>query len=765
MPEPRRETDNETWLIRNDSREPDALASFASALTVTNGYLALKGALQETGGGPCPLTIVNGVYDELDMFSQIRASNRERPWLDANHFDSAGRSPAIANLPDPSYTRVFWNDRQLHLGAGVESFGQCFDLRDGVYEAEVAWRVDDARIAIHMSRFASLLDPHRAYLRYRFSVSGAGVLRVRHGIDGATYSNVTRERQYAVSEALAVSPNVAQMCAKTLARGHRIQLDVSHSVDAADVSFSQCVIAERERVYFEHEFAAIGAAEFEITRVIQIETSEDERHGAMLPRAKPLDGAAGFDAVLAEQRREWSKLWDVADCEILGDAAAQRAMRFALHHLLAAAPRWSDRLSVPVKLLSGEFYQGNTFYDTDLYIAPFYAHTFPQYARTLLNYRWHGLAPGRAIARKLGYRGAKFAWQSGPYGEECLGDWYWFTRTNIHINGDVAYELMSYFAASGDEEFLHEQGAELLLEIARFYVSRAEHDAARDVYSLKDVSGPDEAHCHSTNNFYTNYFARKALGWAAKLFACESGAAKRLCVEDGEIADWRRVAEKLPLILDECEQVFEQCEGFWKLPPPPADLLENRRDWFVPLAWYQALNQPDVLMAIALFRHEFAESCRRANWLRYMPLSMNFSSMSFVINAMMAADMGDLEAAYRDFYISAALDLEPSLTGRNDTAHGLHGTALGGAWMALVFGFGGVWLTQDELRVEPRLPAKWQGLRFCLRLRGTLVRFDITPTTIVIEAASNGQINLPIHVCGVAERLTPGKCVRVANRR
>lgn len=190
-------------------------------------------------------------------------------------------------------------------------------------------------------------------------------------------------------------------------------------------------------------------------------------------------------------------------------------MRFCLHHLLAAAPRFSDKLSVPVKLLTGEHYQGNTFHDTDLYIVPFYIFTQPELARTCLNFRHEGLRPGREIARSLGYQGAKFAWQAGPYGEECLGRWWRFTHTNVHINAAVVYPLMQYLWATGDERYLRERGVDLLVETVRFYAARVVHDAERDRYDMHEVAGPDEGHCESTNNFYTNYLAIRNLRWAA----------------------------------------------------------------------------------------------------------------------------------------------------------------------------------------------------------------------------------------------------------
>ncbi|MBU0616982.1 MAG: hypothetical protein KKI02_04640, partial [Planctomycetes bacterium] len=508
-----------------------------------------------------------------------------------------------------------------------------------------------------------------------------------------------------------------------------------------------------------------------IERCVVLASSEDARHGIAVDLGQELAAAAqqGFDGALAEQRAVWERLWDRADVQIDGDEQAQRYLRFCLCHLIAAAPRHSDRLSVPVKLLTGEYYQGNTFWDTDLYIVPFYTFTFPELAHTCLNFRHKGLTCGRAIARELGCKGAKLAWQAGPYGEECLGKWYRFVHTNIHIDADVAYSLMQYYRATGDEEFLQECGIDILVETARFYHSRAAVDAERGGLTLENVAGPDEGHCESVNNFYTNCLAMRSLRWAADAVARlrERDAeifdriGMRLRLQDDEPERWRGTADALILLFDPQTKLYEQCEGFYQLPPVPDDLLEDRQDWFVTVFPYQAMNQPDVVMALTLFRDDFDADVLRANWEYYKDKSMDFSSMSFAINAIAAADVGNLDEAYRNFMIAAGMDLDQELTGRQDTHAGLHGTALGGAWQAVVFGFGGVSLSEHGLRINPKLPVHWQRVRFNLVLRGELVRFEIDAREVVLIAGNARGIEVPITIAGQERVLRSAEVVRV----
>ncbi|MFQ5806989.1 MAG: glycoside hydrolase family 65 protein [Phycisphaerae bacterium] len=777
---------SDTWTITNTRHDAHALGQYNSVFTISNGYLGLTGNLQEDRDGCGPVTLINGVYDEIDQFGTLRASNQERRYLDPRYFDTAGKSPAVANLPSPLFVRVYVDDRELSLGRGeVVNFSQSLDLRTGVYRYAYDYRDAAGRTTrLEMARFASLTRAHRVCMRFTLTpIDHDAPIRVLSGIDARVYSNTTRERQFVVADARVDSAERCTLRARTNARRHDVYLAVQHSCRDTSPRPELRGVVEHDSVYTCYEFAPKNVAAgprtdrteeqtITIDRCIVLTCSEDGRHGVAVELENELAAAArqGFDAALDQQRAAWAALWERADVQIDGDEQAQRYLRFCLHHLLAAAPRYSDKLSVPVKLLTGEYYQGNTFWDTDLCIVPFYTFTFPELAGTCLNFRYEGLKPGRQIARELGYAGAKFAWQAGPYGEECLGKWYRFVHTNIHINADIVYSLMQYLRATGDESFLRERGVDILVETARFYASRAKHDPARDAYDIRDVAGPDEGHCESTNNFYTNYLAIRNLRWAAdaldrlrtKNASAFAAIRQRVHLNEDEPHVWRRVADRLTLRFDPKTKVYEQYDGFYQLKPVPDDLLKDRQEWFATVFPYQALNQPDVVMALVLFRDDFDGDVRRANWEFYKDKSMDFSSMSFAINAIAAADVGNLDEAYRNFIIAAGMDLDEELTGRRDTHAGLHGTAMGGAWLAAVFGFGGVSISENGPRINPKLPAKWTSLRFNLLLRGEVVNVNIGRREIVLTAENKRGVELALSVAGRAKTLRSGETVRVS---
>lgn len=769
-------SDFDTWTVINTSAAAHTLGQWNSVCTISNGYVGLKGNLAEHREGPCPTTLINGVYDELDMFGLLRLSAEERRYLDPRYFDSAGKSPAVANLPDPLFVQVFVNERELSIGRGeLLDFAQMLDLRTGVYRYRFDYRDGQGHTTrIEMERFASLRHAHRVFMRYRVTpLDHQAPIRVHSGINARVHSNLTGERQFRISNLWCWPPEVCRLIVLTPARNHEVRLAVRNRLLGPPASAGPAGVAEHDAAYTRYVFEAAPRGQtITLERYIVLACSEDLRHGVTTDWEAELRAAEeqGFAAALAEQAAAWEELWSRCDVQIEDDAPAQLGLRFCLYHLLAAAPRFSDRLSVPVKLLSGDYYQGNTFYDTDLYIVPFYTFTRPELARTCLNFRYEGLRAGREIARNLGYDGAKLAWQAGPYGEECLGLWWRFTHTNIHINADVAYALMQYYRASGDETFMAERGVDLLVETARFFASRAVYDRQRDAFDIHDVAGPDEGHCESTNNFYTNVMAIRNLRWAADLLELlastdpqtHAAVVRRLAIRSDEPGRWRHVAERLTLLFDPQTGRYEQYAGFYQLKPIPADLLAKRREWFVTVAPYQALNQPDVLMALALLRDEFDRDVLRANWEYYRDKSMNFSSMSFVINSLMAAELGELEEAYKHFVITTGMDLDEQLTGRRDTHQGLHGTAMGGAWLAAVGGFGGFHLGERGPRLDPRLPDKWSALRFNLMLRGQLLDVAIDRQYVTVTPAQRTSGELWLSVSGQPVRLAGGQPVSTA---
>ncbi len=745
------------WKVVKKEHDAASRHAHASVFTIANGYMAFKGDLLEERTDRDPSTFINGVFDTADMIGQIPVTKHERRYLDESYFDDAGQSPSIANLPNPLAVRVFIGDDEIIFERGtITRFKRTYDLALARYSYEYVYTDSSGRkTRIEMIRSCDMESFHYAAMRYSITpLNHRTTVRIMTGIDGAIRSNMTGDRQIEVLKTTASRDRRTLLLeAKTIHTGIGIKMAVRSKFNHKPLGAPK-VFSSSDSVFSLFEFRGAPNREISLDKSIVVACDQDTELNtyrdplATLRKSNPV-------RMLEINKAWWKGTWKRLDVRIEGDPTAQRSMRFCLFHLMCAAPRHADAMSVPCKLLTGEHYQGATFYDTDLYIEPVFLFTFPDIARRMLEYRYVGLGPGRQIAKELGYRGAKFAWQSGPGGIEALGKWYRFTHTNIHINSDIASSLMQYHDATGDAEFMRTCGAEILVETARFYASRTRHNND-DTYSFADVAGPDEGHCESTENFYTNLLAKKNL-----LAACETldllqsdfpkdyaRLVTKLKLNDDEPDEWTRVAERIRFLYDPTKRIYEQYDGFYKLEPAPPDLLEGRAEWFATVSPYQALNQPDVVMALVLYRDEFYHDVKKANWDYYKAKSMNFSSMSFAVNAIMAKQMGEMDEAYRNFIISAGMDLDPTLTGRGDTGDGLHGTAMGGAWMTTVFGFGGITLSKGTLLVEPRLPKHWKSLSFTLRIRGEELHFTITHDAIHIAVGTERSIELPTRITG-----------------
>ena len=238
-----------------------------------------------------------------------------------------------------------------------------------------------------------------------------------------------------------------------------------------------------------------------------------------------------WEAAREAHARAWEVEWESCDVIIEGDEEAQQAVRFNIFQLLAAAPRQDERVNIGAKLLSGYGYRGHSFWDTEIFMLPFFTYTRPEIARSLLSYRWHNLPGAREKARANGFDGAQYPWESAGEGEEVTPTWVpdpadrtkliriWTGDIEIHISADIAFAAWQYWLASGDEAFLLERGAEILLETARFWSARVEWNAGRERFEINDIVGPDEYHDHVNNNAYTNALARWNLGMALKVAA------------------------------------------------------------------------------------------------------------------------------------------------------------------------------------------------------------------------------------------------------
>jgi trehalose/maltose hydrolase-like predicted phosphorylase len=458
---------------------------------------------------------------------------------------------------------------------------------------------------------------------------------------------------------------------------------------------------------------------------------------------------AGYETLLGEHRRAWGQRWDTADVRIEGDEELQRAVRFALFHLMASVPV-ADEAAVGARGLSGPAYRGHVFWDACVFVLPFLAATHPDAARAMLEYRVRRLPTALAAARAAGRRGARFPWESAAGGEEVTPDSA-FSRAGErlpvftgdlaeHIVADVAWGVAHYVDWTGDAQFLGGPGGRLLVETARYWASRIQRDAGGWAH-IRDVIGPDEYHPHVDDNAFTNVMAR----WNLRRAAALQGEGPP-DVRDEERTEWLEIAGSLVDGHDPRSGVYEQFAGFLDLEPLLIAELAPRRPIAADLLLGrsrvesgQIVKQGDVLMLHHLLPGEVAPGSLEPNLSFYEPRTAHASSLSPGIHAALLARAARFEEACETLRLTAHIDIDDL---SETTAGGLHLAAMGSLWQALAMGFAGVRPAGATLHIDPRLPPSWDSLEVRVCFRGVRARIELSPRGVRVtpERAIRVQI-------------------------
>src|SRR4029077_2188832 len=454
--------------------------------------------------------------------------------------------------------------------------------------------------------------------------------------------------------------------------------------------------------------------------------------------------AQGFDPLLSAQARYLDDFWRRSDVRIKdvreertkrSTLEIQQAIRFNLFHILQASAR-AEGAGVPAKGLTGQAYEGHYFWDTEIYLLPFLTYTSPRIARNLLTFRYKMLPQARARARQLGHRGAMFAWRTIS-GEEASA-FYAAGTAQYHINADIMYALRKYVQATGDEAFLRDCGAEMLVETARLWLDLGFYaDAKEGKFCINSVTGPDEYNTVVNNNAYTNLMARENLRYAAQTVESlrathpdSYGAlVDKTALAASEAEEWMRAADSMYVPYDEKLKIVPQDDSF--LDREPWDFKNTPSDHYPLLLFYHPLNiyrkqvikQADVVLAMFLLGDAFSPDAKKRNFEFYDPLTTGDSSLSSCVEAIIAAQIGGMEKAIQ--YGMAALLMDLADVGGN-VKDGCHIASMGGTWMMLSYGLGGMRDHDGMLSFWPRrAPEDNAILRFPVTYRGQMLEVEI----------------------------------------
>lgn len=722
------------WVVIENEFDAARLHHTETLFALGNGYLGVRGSFEEGYPGAWPATLIHGIFDDAPLVYT-----------------------ELANAPDwlPLVIRV--NGERFRMERGeVLSYSRQLDLHRGVLSRDVRWRSPAGHtLDLHFERFVSLADPHIVALQCCITaLDFEGALEVQASLNGYSDNQGLMHWEWVEQ---GEQGHTAWLCERTRHTHHEVGMAFRLQTDSeARLRSNGC----QGYPTLKADLTLRMGQTVTLDKVTAVFTSRETPTPLQAARDK-LASLPSYRDLLAAHTAAWARVWQDADVIIEGDARAQLAMRYNLFQILAAAPRHDERVSIPAKTLSGFGYRGHVFWDTEIFIVPFLTWTQPALARNLLTYRYHTLPGARRKAAQAGYAGAMFAWESAATGDEVTPRWLpgsqgdlvriWCGDIEQHINADIAYAVWRYWQVTGDDAWMRDYGAEIILDTAVFWGSRAQWNADRRCYEINDVIGPDEYHDHVNNNVFTNGMVAWHLETALRVLeharrcwperAAELSA--RLDLTPDRLARWQDIIQRI-CIKQNASGLFEQFDGFFQLQDINLADYEPRTQSMQTILGIeganrvQVLKQADALMLFYLLSDRYGQRALETNWDYYAPRTDHTygSSLGPPVHAALAAWLGKMEEAYEHFMRAALVDLENV---RGNAADGIHAASAGGLWQAAVFGFGGLRLiTQADASTQaaaaspcigasPHLPPGWTRLCFTVYWHGQRFEFDLRP--------------------------------------
>lgn len=723
------------WHIREETFPPDAkvLHSQETVYSIGNGYFCTRGTFEEGYPGASPATLLYGVFDAVPIAKE-----------------------ELANAPDwlPLGLRI--NGEKFRLDSGkILSYQRTLDIHDGILTRTIQWESpQQVRLEISSERIASLADEHVGAVRWRITSAQTNSAP----LDIALWSNFNLAvGNYNLMHWEAVDNTREEhlLCFQTVTKKSQVQLvqTMSFAIDAPAFrkKYSLSTTAPGIELYGQITPGQTVTTE----KIVVMYTSRDgaEPVTTALEHHKRITSETEdtfvFDELQRKNQEAWRQFWQEADVIIEGDEKSQIGIRYNIYQLRISASLHDDRYSIAAKGLTGFGYRGHIFHDTEIFMLPFYTYVMPEVARNLLIYRYRTLPAARQKAANNGYQGAQFAWESTLTGEEMTPMTIVHPELlevisvlnaplEIHITASIAHATWQYWKVTGDDNFLYDYGAEIILSAALFWGSRVEYDEQHHEYAITNVIGPSEWHEHVNNNAFTNYMARYNLQIALATWTFLQSHAqdkheeltRQLNISDECLQHWQDIIEHMHIPQDPQSKIFEQFDGFFKLKPFDQSKYVGRKKSYQGILGmeevqqYLIVKQADVLMLLTVLGQEFDLATKRVNWDYYYPITDHEygSSLTPAFHVILACQLDKIEEAYELFQIGNLVDLENL---RGNTPEGIHSAGAGAAWQAVVLGFAGLNVTDNGYTMHPRWPDHWTRLAFTIKHKNKSIQIDL----------------------------------------
>lgn len=733
------------WKIVTHSLDKDNKRLQESITSIGNEYMGMRGMFEEKYSGDThPGIYLGGIWYP----DKTRVG-----WWKNGYPEYFGK---VINAVDFISVDIQLDGRSIDLAQDEFSdFTLELDMKRGLLSRSFIIHRNDTQVKVKSERFVSV-DCKELYAN-RLQFENLGKKPVEICVTSLLNANVFNEdanydeqfwnvldkqaKQHALTMTAQTIENDFGTPRFTVAMKaiHRTSLKYQNNLETAK-SVSACWQGElftNEKVEFEKKVIVTTSRDYSDRSVME-EAAE---------KLSNKQAVQSFEQLLAAHVLVWAKRWEKSDIVIDGNDESQQGIRFNLFQLFSTYYGNDSRLNIGPKGFTGEKYGGATYWDTEAFAVPFYlGAASSKVTKNLLQYRHNQLDGAYHNAKQQGLAGALFPMVTFN-GIECHNEWE-ITFEEIHRNGSVAYAIYNYTRYTGDQEYVHHNGFDVLVGIARFWADRVHYSTRKDQYMIHGVTGPNEYENNVNNNWYTNMLAKWCLQYTEKI-AQEVSEEKMsdLRVTDAERQRWAEISEKMYLPYDKKLGVYVQHDTFLDKDLTPAkdipqDQLPLNQHW----SWDHILRSPyikqaDVLQGIYYFIEQFSEAQKRRNFDFYEPLTVHESSLSAATHSILAADLHKEEKAFEMYSRTARLDLDNY---NNDTEDGLHVTSMTGSWLAIVQGFAGMRVSDDKLHLAPFVPQEWKGYSFRLNFRNRLlsVVVDAKRTEVTLLAGAPLEVIL-----------------------
>jgi trehalose/maltose hydrolase-like predicted phosphorylase len=788
------------WTLAYDRFDP-AEEGLREALTSTgNGYFCTRGALAwaEADGVSYPGTYAHGGFNrETTIMAGVPVLNED-----------------LVNLPNWLLLELRIEGEEAIGMSNVEllSYRHEYDIRNATVVRAQRFRDRAGReTTLESRRFVSMADMHQAAMQLTITPENwSGRVEVISALDGrVTNRGVARYRELEGRHLDPISPRtfgpevialevrtrqsriyVAE-AARTRVYGEEGSLDVDRSL--------------YQMQDYVHQVLSFEAREKEPVRVekmVAFYTSRDAAINEPLVNAgKAVNRYGSFDEAFERHARAWDELWELCDVRVPKDDRVQLLLRLHISHILqVCSPHTADLdAGVPARGLNGEAYRGHIFWD-ELFIYPFLNYRLPEITRELLMYRYRRMDEARAAAREAGYEGAMFPWQSGSDGQEETqtlhlnpksGKWEPdLSHNQRHVSADIFYNIWRYYEATGDFEFLLDHGAEMMLEIARFWSSIAHFNPERDRYEIHGVMGPDEFHEKYPdsdeeglrNNAYTNVMVAWLSEIAQKVLDLlperrREALRARMGLTEEEVERWKEMSRKM-FVPFHGDGLISQFEGYEDLEELDWDHYREkygniqRLDRILRAEGddpdkYKLTKQADAVLLFFLFPddelerllerlgYDYAPEMVRKTVEYYDRRTSHGSTLSFIAHAGILAGL-DPESSWERYMVALESDVGDVQGGT--TQEGIHMGVMAGTLDLIQRGYLGTDIRDGVLQFDPKPVGNLDGLSFPMQFRGTPLEVELDNGRLTVAAQSDdfGQ-PIQVRVGDESREIRPGE--------